>query len=679
MAKNSHYDAHDSSKKELSIKEASNNTTNTKIKRRRKRKNYHHHLLFFQSSVGEQFLIGFVFFTGLVVLFNIYHILFSVHHDDELSLRNLNHQQQQQQHHPYFKHNVYLPQSTLQKSNPSIIKDDDINEVLTSESPSKTLSDEDDDEREDTQQENEQEDEIREDKILDDSISGDIEPDGIIANDADEGGMKEERKNRDNKNKSDDKDKDSNDDDDKIDEHLLRILRHVGINEISDLIDDDDKKKLPSWKEVIEQVGNNGPVILGLDRCHEYNTKIVPPSQFNERHLGVAGPFSSGTHYFYDILSKNCKFTNPDIENHPKTKYRNDAILWQVPWGKHQSPNFRTKHSVHIKDEIDKEKEQKKKNKRKNNSDTTNTNIDRMEKILEKAHESSLPPSLYEYNTKVLPIVTVRNPFTWMQSMCKTRYAAHWYHIVPYHCPNFIPNQVEWDWYNKTKDEITKFYNNDKAKVWKVDNVMNKANYTLDKSVVPLYVKYHSENSTHDSLVQVYITIVQVQNTYKHLSVPVLSNCFSTTLYSMHQCTHFFIVIPSLLYLVRRHMWKDWYQDYYDATYPRLMIRLEDLVFYPHETIKQVCECVDGGIYVGDENLILSLESAIQGSGKGVDNIHGHDRTGLLGAMSKHISGDRTEGMTHDDYKFATNVLQQSDVMKYFQYKFPSSPPFAEN
>ena len=61
MAKNSHYDAHDSSKKELSIKEASNNTTNTKIKKRRNRKNYHHHLLFFQSSVGEQFLIGFVF------------------------------------------------------------------------------------------------------------------------------------------------------------------------------------------------------------------------------------------------------------------------------------------------------------------------------------------------------------------------------------------------------------------------------------------------------------------------------------------------------------------------------------------------------------------------------------------------------------------------------------------
>mmetsp|Transcript_61175 Transcript_61175/g.68507 ORF Transcript_61175/g.68507 Transcript_61175/m.68507 type:complete len:204 (+) Transcript_61175:1-612(+) len=201
--------------------------------------------------------------------------------------------------------------------------------------------------------------------------------------------------------------------------------------------------------------------------------------------------------------------------------------------------------------------------------------------------------------------------------MCKTRYSAHWYHIVPDHCPNFIPNNIEHDWFNKTDKEVKKHYKRDP---WKVDNVLNKANYTLDKQVVPLYVRYNSENSTHDSLV---------------------------------------------------HMWKDWYQEYYDVTYPRLMLRLEDLVFYPHETLKQVCGCV-GGDYVGDDNVVLNLDSAIAGSGHGIDNIHGKDRTGLLGAMAKHIHSHKTQGMTHEDYHFASKVLSDSEVRKYFQYHIPT-------
>ena len=215
----------------------------------------------------------------------------------------------------------------------------------------------------------------------------------------------------------------------------------------------------------------------------------------------------------------------------------------------------------------------------------------------------------------------IKDPWTWMQSMCKTRYAAHWYHIVPNHCPNFIATQLEKDWFDKTKEEVQDYYKNEKQKIWMVDNVINKANYTIDKKIIPLYVKYNSENSTHDSLV---------------------------------------------------HMWKDWYQDYYDVQYPRLMIRLEDLVFYPHETIRQVCECVEGAVYVGDENLQLNLNSAIGGSGVGVDNIHGTDRTGLLGAMAKHIKSNKTKGMTKEDYNFAIAALTESDVMNYFRYKIPS-------
>jgi hypothetical protein len=199
--------------------------------------------------------------------------------------------------------------------------------------------------------------------------------------------------------------------------------------------------------------------------------------------------------------------------------------------------------------------------------------------------------------------------------MCKVRYSAHWYHVVPHHCPNFIATQVEQDWFYKTRGELRRYYQNDP---WKVDNVMDKANFTLGTRVIPLYARYNSETRNHESLA---------------------------------------------------HMWKDWYADYFDeaiAPWPRLIVRLEDLVFYPHETVKQICECVEG-VYVGEENLSLKLNSS-----KGVkpDNIHGNDKTGLLKAIISHTLNNRTEGMTQEDADFAAKTLENS-VMQLFGYKPP--------
>lgn len=215
----------------------------------------------------------------------------------------------------------------------------------------------------------------------------------------------------------------------------------------------------------------------------------------------------------------------------------------------------------------------------------------------------------------VLPVVAVRDPYSWFRSMCKVRYSAHWYHIVPEHCPNFISTQVERDWYYKTKSQLKRHYEND---VWKIDNVLDKANYTLGMRVIPLYARYKSETRNHDSLA---------------------------------------------------HMWKDWYADYYDETitpWPRLMVRLEDLVFYPHETIQQICDCVEGE-YVGEERLTLKLNSS-----KGVepDHIHGSDKPGYVKAMLSHILNNRTEGMTPEDADYAAKALEDS-VMQIFGYKLP--------
>lgn len=41
-------------------------------------------------------------------------------------------------------------------------------------------------------------------------------------------------------------------------------------------------------------------------------------------------------------------------------------------------------------------------------------------------------------------------------------------------------------------------------------------------------------------------------------------------------------------------LWHQWYQEYLDYDRPRLIVRLEDLVYAPQDTIQAVCECVGG-------------------------------------------------------------------------------------
>lgn len=356
---------------------------------------------------------------------------------------------------------------------------------------------------------------------------------------------------------------------------LIRILRHANVTinkDENDPVYRDLYQRLPDWSQVQERFGK-GPKIVGLDRCAAFNAKTPP----KYRAMAPAGPFNSGTNFLNSLLLENCYVPPPE----GRTKHSSiTGILWQVPWGKHQSPRFRDSHR---------------------------------HKSLEKVTRS-LDMGVNEYT---LPIVMVRDPFIWFQSMCKVRYAAHWYHIVPDHCPNFIPNHVEREWFHKSKSELGRHYNGD---VWKIDNVNEKANFTLDntKGPIPVWVRYKSETRNHASLA---------------------------------------------------HMWLEWYEEYFTADWPRLMVRLEDLVFYPHETLRQICECFEGAQYVGDDKLALSLDSVKGGS----DNVHGkaEDRPGLLEAIINHALQNRTNGMTEDDYVFAASLLQDSKIRQEFGYTIP--------
>lgn len=68
---------------------------------------------------------------------------------------------------------------------------------------------------------------------------------------------------------------------------------------------------------------------------------------------------------------------------------------------------------------------------------------------------------------------------------------------APAHCPNFVPTSVEREWYDKPKKFVKHYFNNDP---WLVDNIMDKANFSLDSKVIPVRVRYKNEEIYHTSL-----------------------------------------------------------------------------------------------------------------------------------------------------------------------------------
>ena len=172
-------------------------------------------------------------------------------------------------------------------------------------------------------------------------------------------------------------------------ESIVSILKDAGIIEMSP----SDVSKLPTSSNVAHLYGST-PIILGLDRCEEFRRRVPVQNRF----VGVAGMFNSGSTAFGISLQANCHFPNRRSKD-----YSNDLVkdvggmLNQVPWAKHK--DARWKYNFTIQPDIPKD--------------------------------------------NVLPIVLVRDPYFWMQSMCKQGYGAHWNHNPDQHCPNLVPNNYD--------------------------------------------------------------------------------------------------------------------------------------------------------------------------------------------------------------------------------------------
>mmetsp|Transcript_59017 Transcript_59017/g.144395 ORF Transcript_59017/g.144395 Transcript_59017/m.144395 type:complete len:453 (-) Transcript_59017:608-1966(-) len=333
--------------------------------------------------------------------------------------------------------------------------------------------------------------------------------------------------------------------DEEGEQYILGIFKEANVELTPEM-----KDELPSWSQVKEVVGPH-PYILGLDRCEGFR-RNVPPI---ERMLGSSGMFNTGTNLITHLLKQNCEIPERREQYGPHQSKESYGMRWQVPWGKHTPVKFRLEHATQKASAINKE--------------------------------------------WILPVVTVRHPYTWFKSMCKNSYSAKWSHRGKKGgtdgCPNIRAN---------TKGDIR--YNRDQGR----DDVQI-GDYN------PVVVKYADERTDN------------------HENIAAL--------------------------------WNDWYGYYLKEDIPYVMIRMEDMVFYPKETTKAVCECAGGEIRKDKDAFTFIVDSAKADS-------PGHDKsTGIFAAWVKYSKRfEPMFGFSQQDYDDAKSILNQ-DLMSSLGYHHP--PP----
>jgi len=257
---------------------------------------------------------------------------------------------------------------------------------------------------------------------------------------------------------------------------LSEILIEVGNSNMTS-ITGDFLKTLPSSQEVESLYGSDA-VIYGSNSCAAFRAAVPEV----DRYITPAGMFNTGTNLLMTLLQKNCYIKARMEKYGPETR----GIRFQVPWGKHSPVNFRKFHKA---------------------SDNINTDEDH-----------------------VLPVLIIKDPYTWMTSMCRHTYAASWWHDNDKHCPNLVLITVS---------EKEKFLNN-----------TNTSDAPEDMTpTVPASVHYPKESP-----------------------MPVRHH-------------------KSLLHIWKNY-YEDYINA--TGRFPFIAIRFEDLLFRTKDIIKTVCDCAGG-------------------------------------------------------------------------------------
>lgn len=128
------------------------------------------------------------------------------------------------------------------------------------------------------------------------------------------------------------------------------------------------------------------------------------------------------------------------------------------------------------------------------------------------------------------------------------------------------------------------------------------------------------------------------------------------------QYTPFFRHFPSLA-----HMWSFWHREYYEADFPRLMIRFEDLLLRPQVILEHIQECVQAE---WTDDKVSFVTEAVKES----EYFRKYkEQSGMVSGLVKYgqDNGRRTYSMQPQDIDFAEQALD-AELMELFHYARPS-------
>ncbi len=113
-------------------------------------------------------------------------------------------------------------------------------------------------------------------------------------------------------------------------------------------------------------------------------------------------------------------------------------------------------------------------------------------------------------------------------------------------------------------------------------------------------------------------------------------------------------------------LWSTWYTDYlHTHDFPRLMIRYEDLLFYPKEVVTAVCECGGGKVWSSQGGIHHIEESAKK------EHYKNSAPVGIVSAIKRYGKEDhRSDTMTGEDLAYAKDAIS-SELMDVFHYSHP--------
>ena len=110
--------------------------------------------------------------------------------------------------------------------------------------------------------------------------------------------------------------------------------------------------------------------------------------------------------------------------------------------------------------------------------------------------------------------------------------------------------------------------------------------------------------------------------------------------------------------------WGQWYKEYLEADYPRLIVRFEDIQFHARELIETICQCVGAVPRESDHLFRYVVDSAKWGKAH-------HHKTNMITAMVKYgTDKNRFNGFKESDWVVAKEVFTP-EIMDLFGYEMP--------